>query len=148
MVLNEEKRAKLANILTRRQGMFGGASTSTPHALASATVAPSPTPSTSTVAVPLAAAQASPAPFPYERKVLEIESDEYSTEGLVFKRLRPTTTTSHSSTAGCPASPREQTPSAPSSPDLFALEDGGTSSSAAPSAPELPAVLQHALKGF
>jgi len=133
MVLNEEKRAKLAGILTRRQGVSGGASTSTPRALASATAAPSPTPSTPAVAIPLAAAQTSPAPFPYERKVVEIKSDEESAEGSVLKRLRPTmTTTSHSSTIGRPTSPRDRTPSTPSSPDLFALEDGGTSAPTAP----------------
>jgi len=54
MVLNEEKQAKLAGILTRRRGMSGGVGTSSPHALAFATVAPSPTPSTPTVAVSLA----------------------------------------------------------------------------------------------
>jgi len=109
---------------------------------------PSPTPSTPTVAVPLPAAQASPAPFPYE-KVVEIESDEDSAEGSVSKRLRPTmVTTSHSSTVGRPASSRDQTPSAPSSSYLFALVDGGASVPVAPSTPELPAVLQHALKGF
>jgi len=59
-----------------------------------------------------------------------------------------TATTFHSSTAGRPASPRVQTPSAPSSPDLFALEDSGTSAPAAPPALELLAVLQHALKDF
>jgi len=80
---------------------------------------------------------------------VEIESDEDSAEGPIFKRLRPTTTTtSHSSTAGCPTSPRDQTPSASSPPDLFVLEDGGESVPAVLSAPELPVVLQHALKGF
>ena len=105
MVLSEEKRASLAGILTRRQGVSGGVGTSSPHALASATAAPSPTPSTSTVAVPLVATQASPAPLPCERKVVEIESDEDSAEGPVFKRLRSTTaTTSRSSTASRRAS--------------------------------------------
>ena len=80
---------------------------------------------------------------------MEIESNEDSAEGPVFKRLRSTTaTTSNSSIAGHPALPRDRTPSAPSSPDLFALEDGGTSATTAPTALELPAVLQHALKGF
>jgi len=105
MVQNEEKRAKLADILTGRRGTPGGAGTSSLHALAFATVAPSPTPSTPIVVVPLAAAQASLALFPYE-KVVEIESDEDSTEGPIFKRLRSTTaTTSHSSTVGRSASP-------------------------------------------
>jgi len=127
MVLKVEKRAKLAGILTRRQGVSRGSSTFAPHALASATVAPSPTPSTPTVVVPLAVAQASPAPFPYERKVVEIEFDEDSAEGLVFKRLRLTTApTSHSFTVDRLESPRDQTPRAPSSPDLFALEEMST----------------------
>ena len=145
MVLNEEKRAKLDGILTHRQGISGGAGTSSPHALAFATVATSPTSSTPAVAVPFTAAQASPTPFSCE-KVVEIESDEDSAEGPISKRLRPTTTTaSHSSTAGCSASPRDRTPSAPSFPDLF---DGGTSAFVTPPALELPTVLQHALKGF
>jgi len=149
MVLTEEKRAKLAGILTRRRGVSGGAGTSSPRALSSATVVPSHTPSVPAVAVSLVAAQASPAPFPYERKVVEIKSDEDFAEGPISKRLRPTMmTTSHSSTTGRSTSPRVQTPSAPSSPDLFALEDGGTSAPTTPSALELPAVLQHALKGF
>jgi len=49
MVLSEEKQAKLAGILTRRQGM---------------SVAPSPTPSIPAIAVPLYATQSSLAPFP------------------------------------------------------------------------------------
>jgi len=88
--------------------------TSAPHTLISATAAPSPTPSTPAVAVPLAATQASPAPFPYERKVVEIESDEDSVEGPVFKRLRPTTAmASHSSTVGLPASASHLPPNYP-----------------------------------
>ena len=80
---------------------------------------------------------------------MEIESDEDSAEGPVSKRLRPTkVTSSHSSTVGRPASSRGQTPSVPLSSNLFALADGGTSVPVAPSAPDLPVVLQHALKGF
>jgi len=56
MVLNEEKRSKLARALIRRQGVSGGVGTSAPHALISATVAPSPTPSAPAVAVPLTTA--------------------------------------------------------------------------------------------
>jgi len=56
--------------------------------------------------------------------------------------------TSHSSTVDRLASSRGQTPSAPSSFNLFALVDGGASILVAPYAPELPVVLQHALKGF
>ena len=46
MVLNEEKRAKLADALTRRQGVSGAVGTSAPHTFVSATAAPSSTPST------------------------------------------------------------------------------------------------------
>jgi len=144
MVLNEEKRAKLAGILARCRRMSGGAGTSSPYALAFATAARTP----SYVTVPFATAQASLAPFPCE-KVVEIEFDEDSAEGQVSKKLRLTTVTaSHSSTVGRPTSSKGQTPSVPSSSDLFALADGGTSIPVAPSASELPVVLQHALKGF
>jgi len=144
MVLNEEKRAKLAGILTRRQGMSGGVGPSSPHALTSAIVAPSSTPSIPVVAVSLAAAQVSPAPFAYERKVVEIELDEDSAERPISKRLRPMTAmASHSSTTGRSASPRDQTTNVPLFPDL-----GGTSASVTPPALELPTVLQHAHKGF
>jgi len=104
MVLSEEKRAKLAGNLTRRRGMSRSAGTSSPHALASATAAPSPTPSIPAVAVPLVAAQSSPAPFPYESRVVEIDSDENSTEGPIFKRPTPAGA-SHSSSTGRSASP-------------------------------------------
>jgi len=70
-------------------------------------------------------------------------------EGPAFKRLRPTTTTtSYSSTTGHPTSLRGQSTNASSPPGLLALEVGGESVPAAPSTPELPVVLQHALKGF
>jgi len=137
------------NALTYRQGVSGAVGTSAPHALVSATATPSPTPSTPIVAVPLAVAQASLAPPPCERRVVDIEYDEDSAEGPVFKRLRPMTATiSHSSTVGRPTSLRDQTPNASSPPSLLALEDGGENTPAAPFAPELPAGLQHALKGF
>jgi len=87
MVLNDEKWAKLAGILTRRQGVFRGASISSPRAVSSATIVPSPTPSIPVVAISLVVAQASPAPFPYERKVVENESDEDSTKGKYLKGL-------------------------------------------------------------
>jgi len=133
MVLNKEKRAKLAGILTRCQGMSGGAGTSSPHARASATATPLPTPFIPTVAIPLVAAQSSPAPFPYESKVVEIELDENSIEGPISKRLRPTPAmASHSSSTGRSASPLDQTTSVPMFPDL-----GGTSASVTPPALEL-----------
>jgi len=149
MVLNEDKQAKLADALTRRQGAFGAVGTSAPHALVSAAAAPSPTLFTSIATVPLVVAQASPTPPPREedKGVVEIESDEDSAEGPVFKRRKATmAVTSHSSTTSHPASLRDQPPSASSPPDL--LEVGGESTLATPSAPELPAVLQHSLKGF
>jgi len=119
MVLSEEKRAKLAGILTRRREMSRGAGTSSAHALASATVAPSPTPSIHVVVVPLAAAQSSPAPFPYESRVVEINSDENSTEGPISKRLRPTPAgASHSSSTGRPASLDDRTTSTPLFPNF------------------------------
>jgi len=145
MVLNKEKRAKLADALTRRQGVSGAVGTCAPHALVSAAAVPSPTPSIPIAAVPFAAAQASPALPPREKRVVEIESDENSADGPVFKRRRPTTkTTSHSSTASLWGQP----PNASSPSSLLVLEGGGESAPATPSAPELPAVLQHALKGF
>jgi len=148
MVLNEKKRAKLDDALTHRQGVSGAVDTSTPHALVSATAAP-PTPSTPIVVVPLATALASPAPPPCERRVVDIESDEDSAEGPVFKKLRPTMTMiSHSSTVGLPTSLQDQTPNVSLPPGLLTPEDGGESAPAAPSAPELLVVLQHALKGF
>jgi len=80
---------------------------------------------------------------------VEIESDEDSAEEPFFKRLRPTTTTaSHSSTVGRLTSLRDQPPNASLLLGLLMLEDGGESVLAAPSAPELPVFLQHALKGF
>jgi len=66
MVLSEEKRAKLTDILAHLRGMSGGVGTSSHHALASAVAAPSPTSSTPGVAVPLAAAQLSPTPSALE----------------------------------------------------------------------------------
>jgi len=62
MVLNEEKRARLDDVLARRQGAMSGAGASTPSA--------------PIVAVPLAIVQASPAPAPLEKKkgVVEIDS--------------------------------------------------------------------------
>jgi len=59
--------------------------------------------------------------------------------------------TSHSATVSHPASFRDHPPSASSPHGLLALEGGGESAPGheqTPSAPELPAVLQLALKGF
>ena len=56
--------------------------------------------------------------------------------------------TSHSSTVGRPSSLRDHPPSTSSPPGLLALEGGSENAPATPSAPELPVVLQHALKAF
>ena len=90
-MLNEEKRAKLADTLARRQRASG--------ATGASIAAPSPTPSILIAAVHLAVAQASPAPPPLEedKGVVEIESDEDFVEGPM------TATTSHSSTVSRPA---------------------------------------------
>ena len=78
--------------------------------------------------------------------MVEIEFDEDSAEGHVFKRRRVlVAATSHSTTAGRPASIKGHPPSASSPHGPLALEGGGES---APPAPELPIVLQHTLKGF
>ena len=85
---------------------------------------------------------------------MEIESngDEDTAEGPVFKRRRAiVATTSHSTTIGRPASFRDHPPSASSPHGLLALEGDGESAPGdeqTPPAPELPAVLQHALKCF
>jgi len=60
-------------------------------------------------------------------------------------------TTSRSATSSRPASFRDLPPSASSPRGLLALEGGGESAPGndqTPPAPELPAVLQHALKSF
>ena len=88
MVLNEEKRARLADAIARRQGALSGVGASAPSA--------------PIVAVPLAAAQASPTPAPLKKNkgVMEIDSgDEDNGEGDVFKRRSVVAaTTSHFAT--------------------------------------------------
>jgi len=83
MVLNEEKRARLANALARRQGAPGAAGALAPSA-------PAPAPSAPIAAVPLAIVHASPTPAPLEKDkgVVEIKSDEdeETAEGPIFKR--------------------------------------------------------------
>jgi len=144
MILSEEKRVRLSDILARLRGISRDVGTSRHHALASATAAPSPTLSTPGVSVPLAAVQSSPTPLPYKGKVVVIESNENSAEGPIFKRPKPTPVmVSHSSSTGRSVSPLDHTTSVPLLPDL-----GGTSASPTPPALELPLVLQHVLKGF
>jgi len=154
IVLNEEKRARLANALARRPGAPGAVGASAAPAPISAAVAPSLTPSSPIVAVPLAAVQASSVPTPFEKGkgVVEIASDEDSVERPVFKRhMSMIAATSHSTTEGPPASFKEHLSSASSPRGPLALEGGSESAPGdgqTPPAPELPVVLQHTLKGF
>jgi len=142
MVLNKEKRARLADALARRHGALSGASASAPSA--------------PIVVVLLATAQASPMLTPLEKNkgIMSIDSDddEDTGEGIVFKRRRvAAATTTHSATSSRPASFKDQPPSASSPRGLLALEGGGESAlrdDQTPLAPELPDVLQHALKSF
>ena len=157
MVLNKEKRVRLADALARSQGALGGAGASAPSApIDTSQVMPTPAPSAPIVAIPLATARASPTPTPIERNksvvAIESEEEEDTVEGPVFKRRRALAeTTSHSTTIGRPVSFRDHPPSASSPCGLLALEGGGESALGnehTPPAPELPAVLQHALKSF
>jgi len=156
MVLNEEKMARLAYALTRRQRALGGAGASAPSApFDTAQVAPAPAPSAPIGVVPLATVRASPAPTPLEKNkwVMEIDSkNEDFAEGPVIKRRRAVVAkTFHSTTIGRPASFRDHPPSASSPRRLLALEGGGESAPGddrVPPAPELPSVLQYALKSF
>jgi len=113
MVLNEEKRTRLDDVLARCQGALSGIGASAPSA--------------PIVAVPLATTQASPILTPLEKNkgVVAIDSndDEDTEEGIVFKRRRvAVATTSHSATSSRPASFRDQPPSASSSRGPLALE--------------------------
>jgi len=144
MVLSEEKRARLTDILTRLRGISRDVGASRHHALVAATAASSPTPSIPRAAVPFAVVQSSPASLPQKGKAIVIESNENSAEGLISKRPKPTPAmTSHSSSTSRSVSPLNHTTNVPLFPDL-----GGTSASGTPPVLELPLVLQHALKGF
>jgi len=79
--------------------------------------------------------------------------DEDTDSGLVFKRQRVVDIEGplHSATNGRAPSFRDNPPSASSSQDLIVLEGGGENASEghqAPTAVELPAILQQALKCF
>ena len=122
----------MVDALARRQGALGGASSSAPSA--------------PIVAVPLTTAQALPMLTPFEKNkgVVAIDSDDDkdSEEGIVFKRRRA---------AERPSSFRDHPPNASSPRGLLTLEGGGENASEGdqgPTALELPAVLQHALKSF
>jgi len=76
-------------------------------------------------------------------KAVVIESDEDSSEGPIYKKPKPTPVmVSHSSSSDRSVSPRGRTTDVSLLPDL-----GGTGASTPP-VPELPLVLQHAIKGF
>ena len=120
VVLNEENKNRLAELIAHRQATLTGAGSSAP-------------------AGPLAVAQDSPSPPDKNKGVVAINSkDEDTEEGLVFKRPRVgVATTSLSATDDRPLS--------------LALEGSGESAPGGdqvPTAPELPAILQHALKCY
>jgi len=122
MMLNEEKRDRLADALARRQGALGVVGDSAPSAPISTHTAPSPAPS-----APIVAVRASPAPTPFEKdkRVVEIESDgdEDTVEGPIFKRRRAVVaTTYHSTNVGRPGLFRDHPPSASSPHDLLVVE--------------------------
>jgi len=117
--------------------------TSLQHARALAAAASSPIPSKPGVSVPLPAVQPSPTSLSRQGKVVVIESDEDSTEGPIYKKPKPTPVmVSHSSSSGGSTSPHGR-----STGVSLLLDLGGTDAST-PSAPELPLVPQHAIKGF
>jgi len=143
MGLTEEKRAKLTNILTRLHGVSKDVGTSLQHARALVAAASSLVPSNPGVSVPHTIVQPSPASLSCRGKAVVIESDEDSAEGPIYKKPKPTSVmVSHSSSSGSSASPRGHTTGV-----SLLLDLGGTGASA-PSVPELPLVLQHAIKGF
>jgi len=132
MVLNEEKRNRLAELIARCQAALTGAGGSAP-----------------TGPPPIAAlAQDSPGPAPGDKlkRVVAIDFEDKDTDkGLVFKRPSVgVTTTSLSATDGHPPSFRDNPPSASSPRGLLALEGSGESTpggNQVPLAPELPAIL-------
>jgi len=140
MVFNEEKRNKLAELIVCRQVALTGAGGSAPT---------SPLPI-------VAPSQDSLGPALGDKRkgvVRAIESEDENTDtGLVFKRPRVgVTTTSLSATDGHAHSFRDNPPSASSPRGLLTLEGGGESAPGrdqVPPAPELPAILQHALRCF
>jgi len=164
MVLNAEKRARLAEVLSLRDDAAAGAGASAPTAPLATQTIPAP-PSTQTTpvpassapitAIPLATAKASPplAPLEKGKGVVHISSDdeEDTMEGPVFKRRKvATVATSHSSSARHSASFRDHPLSASSPRGPLALEGGGerVPEPAPALVPELPLVLQQILKGY
>jgi len=132
MVLNEEKKNKLAGLIAPRQTTLSGPSR---------VVAP---------------AQDSPGPVLGDKQkgvVVAIGSEDEDTEmGLVFKRQRVgVVAPSHSATDGHAPSFRDNPLSASSPHELAALEGGGENTpkgGQVPPSPKLPTILQRALKCF
>jgi len=143
MGLTEEKWAKLTDILTRLHGVSRDMGTSLQHARALTATTSPPVPSNLGVSVPLPAVQPFPTSLSCRGKAVVIELDEDSAEGPVYKKPKPTLVmVSHSSSSGHFASPRGHLTGVSLLPGL-----SGTGASTS-SAPELPLVLQHVIKGF
>jgi len=143
MGLTEEKWVKLTDILTRFHGVSRYVGTSLQHARALAAAASSPIPFNLGVSVPLPAVQPSPTSLSCRGKAVVIESNEDSAKGSIYKKPKPTPVmVSPSSSSDHSVSPQGRTTSASLLPDLGEI---GASPS---SVPELPFVLQHAIKGF
>jgi len=155
MVLNAEKQARLAEVLSLRDDAAAGEGASAPTAPPTTQAIPVPA-ATQTIfvpassapitAIPLATLRASPPPAPLEKGkgVVNIASDdeEDTMEGPVFKRRKAATSaTSHSSLARRLASFRDHLPSASSPQGPLALEGCGESVPELALAPELPLVL-------
>jgi len=143
MVLNEEKRNKLAELVARRWAAFANASTSTPAG-----------PPPATISTPISP---EPAPIDHRQKgVVEATSSENedTLTGLVFKRKRgdDVVPPSHSASDGHAPSFRENPPSASSPHDLIVLEGGGESAPegdhGVPLVADLPFFLQEVLQAF
>jgi len=140
MVLSEEKRARLTDILARLHGVSRDIETSRQRARAAAIVVPSPAPFGPEAA--LAAVQSSPSPLPCKGKAVVIESDEDSLKGPTCKRPKPMPVMiSRSSSTDRSVSPWSRATGVPLPPDL------GVGPSTPP-IPELPLALQHFIKGF
>jgi len=118
MVLNEEKRARLAEVLALCEEAITGVGAPALSVPNIAPATPFPTPSSTPLdVVPLAAVGASPTPAPFEKgkRMVEIVSDDDAdtTNGFVFKRRRvAVAVTSHSSSTRRPASLRDHPPNA------------------------------------
>jgi len=164
MVLNAEKRARLAEVLSLQDDANAGAGASTPTAQPATQTTPvppsiqtTPVPASSSpiTAIPLATVKASPPPAPIEKGKgvvhISYDDEEDTMEAPVFKRRKAATAAaSNSSSARRPASFRDKPPSASYPQGLLALEGGGESMPKSAPAPAfvLPLVLQQILKGY